>query len=118
MPLTTYRIANEPFYRPVADEIALFEAAWHHRLPVMLKGPTGCGKTRFVEHMAWRLGRPLELSIADVTPVCENSTPTFQAAPASAASVIQVLLRAAEDNSAAAQKNPRPRRPGRGLHHP
>ena len=54
-----YRIAAEPWYRPVADEIDLFTAAWGARMPVMLKGPTGCGKTRFVEHMAWRLGRPL-----------------------------------------------------------
>jgi nitric oxide reductase NorQ protein len=43
----------------VGEEVALFEAAWEARMPVMLKGPTGCGKTRFVEHMAWRLGRPL-----------------------------------------------------------
>ena len=54
-----YRIAAEPWYRPVAEEVALFTAAWGARMPVMLKGPTGCGKTRFVEHMAWRLGRPL-----------------------------------------------------------
>jgi nitric oxide reductase NorQ protein len=54
-----YRIAAEPYYRPVADEIPLFEAAWTERLPVMLKGPTGCGKSRFVEYMAWKLGRPL-----------------------------------------------------------
>ena len=58
-PLAAYRIAREPFYRPVADEVALFEAAYEGRLPMVLKGPTGCGKTRFVEHMAWRLGRPL-----------------------------------------------------------
>lgn len=57
--LAAYRLAAEPYYRPVGDETAVFEAAWRHRLPVMLKGPTGCGKTRFVEHMAWRLGRPL-----------------------------------------------------------
>jgi nitric oxide reductase NorQ protein len=43
----------------VREEIAIFEACYRRRLPVMLKGPTGCGKTRFVEHMAWRLGRPL-----------------------------------------------------------
>ncbi|MBI5258680.1 MAG: CbbQ/NirQ/NorQ/GpvN family protein [Burkholderiales bacterium] len=46
-----------PWYLPVGDEVALFEAAWQARLPVLLKGPTGCGKTRFVEHMAWRLFR-------------------------------------------------------------
>ncbi|MBI4469214.1 MAG: AAA family ATPase, partial [Acidobacteria bacterium] len=54
-----YRIRAEPFYVPANNEIGLFEAAFHSKLPVMLKGPTGCGKTRFVEHMAWKLGRPL-----------------------------------------------------------
>ncbi|MEZ5306204.1 MAG: CbbQ/NirQ/NorQ/GpvN family protein [Pyrinomonadaceae bacterium] len=54
-----YRIENEPFYLPVDNEIALFEAAFAAKLPAMLKGPTGCGKTRFVEYMAYRLGRPL-----------------------------------------------------------
>ncbi|HEY9571629.1 MAG TPA: CbbQ/NirQ/NorQ/GpvN family protein [Pusillimonas sp.] len=48
-----------PYYLPSADEITLFEQCHRNRLAVMLKGPTGCGKTRFVEHMAWRLGRPL-----------------------------------------------------------
>lgn len=47
----------EPFYLAVGDEIELFEAAYAARLPVLLKGPTGCGKTRFIEHMAWRLAR-------------------------------------------------------------
>src|SRR6476469_5741478 len=46
---------DAPWYLPVGDEVELFEAAYHARLPVLLKGPTGCGKTRFVEHMAWRL---------------------------------------------------------------
>lgn len=45
----------EPYYLPIGDEIEVFEAAYEARLPVLLKGPTGCGKTRFVEHMAWRL---------------------------------------------------------------
>ena len=57
MNLDSYRIASEPFYQPVGDEIGVFEAAFAERLPVMLKGPTGCGKTRFVEHMAWRLAQ-------------------------------------------------------------
>jgi nitric oxide reductase NorQ protein len=48
-----------PFYRPQANEMALFEHAWRNQLPVLIKGPTGCGKTRFVQHMAARLGRPL-----------------------------------------------------------
>jgi len=54
-----YRILREPYYEAVADEIEIFEAAYRNRLPVLLKGPTGCGKTRFMEHMAWRLDRPL-----------------------------------------------------------
>lgn len=54
-----FRITEEPYYRAVGREIELFEAAYNGKLPVMLKGPTGCGKTRFVEYMAWRLGRPL-----------------------------------------------------------
>lgn len=48
-----------PYYEPQANEIAIFEAAYRKRLPVMLKGPTGCGKTRFLEHMAYQLKRPL-----------------------------------------------------------
>lgn len=57
--LDQYRIPDEPYYRAVGDEITLFSAAYASRMPVMLKGPTGCGKTRFIEYMAWRLGRPL-----------------------------------------------------------
>jgi nitric oxide reductase NorQ protein len=59
MTLDAYLIRSEPYYRAVGDEIELFEAAYASRLPVMLKGPTGCGKTRFIEHMAWRLQRAL-----------------------------------------------------------
>jgi nitric oxide reductase NorQ protein len=56
-------IRQEPYYEPLSDEIAVFEAAYKNQLPVLLKGPTGCGKTRFIEYMAWKLGRPL-LSVA------------------------------------------------------
>lgn len=52
-------IQAEPYYLSTGNEIQTFEAAYDARLPVMLKGPTGCGKTRFVEHMAYRLKRPL-----------------------------------------------------------
>ena len=52
-------IAREPYYLAVGKEIELFEAAYKAKFPVMLKGPTGCGKTRFIEYMAWRLSRPL-----------------------------------------------------------
>jgi nitric oxide reductase NorQ protein len=48
-----------PYYEPQGNEIAVFEAAYKKRLPVMLKGPTGCGKSRFIEYMAWKLDRPL-----------------------------------------------------------
>lgn len=58
-PLDPYRITKEPFYQPAANEVELYECAYVHRMPLILKGPTGCGKTRFVEHMAWKLGRPL-----------------------------------------------------------
>jgi nitric oxide reductase NorQ protein len=52
-------IEKEPYYEPLGSEIALFEAAYASQIPVLLKGPTGCGKSRFMEYMAWRLKRPL-----------------------------------------------------------
>jgi nitric oxide reductase NorQ protein len=65
---------DEPYYVPAGREVELFQTAHAAGLPVMLKGPTGCGKTRFVEHMAWRLQRPLvtiachdDLSASDLT---------------------------------------------------
>jgi nitric oxide reductase NorQ protein len=54
-----YRVKEQPYYRPVADEVELYQAAYAARMPMMLKGPTGCGKSRFVEYMAWKLERPL-----------------------------------------------------------
>jgi len=54
-----YLINEEPFYQPQADEIELYSAAYEARMPVMVKGPTGCGKSRFIEHMAWKLNKPL-----------------------------------------------------------
>jgi nitric oxide reductase NorQ protein len=59
MDICEFLIEREPYYRAIGDEVALFEAAYAARMPMMLKGPTGCGKTRFVEHMAWRLKKPL-----------------------------------------------------------
>ena len=47
--------SEAPYYLPIGDEIEVFEAAYRQSLPVLLKGPTGCGKTRFVEHMTWKL---------------------------------------------------------------
>lgn len=52
-------VPSEPFYLPIGDEINIFAQCHHEKLAVMLKGPTGSGKTRLVEYMAWRLGRPL-----------------------------------------------------------
>jgi len=52
-----YALEAEPFYRPLADEIEVFQAAYDQRLPVLLKGPTGCGKTRFIEYMAHKIYR-------------------------------------------------------------
>ncbi|MCU1502835.1 MAG: family ATPase [Ilumatobacteraceae bacterium] len=72
---TSVRTA-EPWYLPVGDEVEVFEAAYAARLPVLLKGPTGCGKTRFVEHMAWRLaerrGRHEDLMSRLVTVACHE----------------------------------------------
>src|SRR5919205_1708265 len=66
--------AQEPYYLPTGNEVDVFAACHARGLPVLLKGPTGCGKTSFVEHMAWRLGRPLvtiachdDLSASDLT---------------------------------------------------
>ena len=59
MNLDSYLITEEPYYSPTHNEITLFEAAYANRMPMMLKGPTGCGKTRFVEYMAWKLKIPL-----------------------------------------------------------
>ena len=54
-----YHFSEEPYYVPIADEVELFEAAYMQKIPVLFKGPTGCGKTRFVEYMSYKLGRPL-----------------------------------------------------------
>lgn len=71
------RLTREPWYLPLADEVRLFEAAYEARLPVLLKGPTGCGKTRFIEHMAWRLYRGIdsarrELEVPLITVACHE----------------------------------------------
>ncbi|MFD4402549.1 CbbQ/NirQ/NorQ/GpvN family protein [Nocardia sp. NPDC058499] len=59
MSTTLERETARPYYEPVGDEVATFTAAYRQRMPILLKGPTGCGKTRFVEAMAHQLGRPL-----------------------------------------------------------
>src|SRR6187401_1170156 len=56
-----YTVKEQPFYVASSDEVEIFEAAYRQRVPVLLKGPTGTGKTRFVEYMAWKLGQPLTI---------------------------------------------------------
>jgi len=56
---TQYLIKEEPCYEAIDWEIEFYEAAYGVRMPMMLKGPTGCGKSRFVEYMAWKLKQPL-----------------------------------------------------------
>ncbi|NQU57265.1 MAG: CbbQ/NirQ/NorQ/GpvN family protein [Rhodospirillales bacterium] len=58
-PIEQYLISDEPFYQAIGDEVSLYEAAYGERLPMMIKGPTGSGKSRFIEYMAWKLGKPL-----------------------------------------------------------
>lgn len=57
--ISAYMVTQKPHYVAVAGELELFEAAYQNGIPVLLKGPTGCGKSRFMEFMAWRLKRPL-----------------------------------------------------------
>ncbi len=57
--ISSFFIEDEPYYLPLGKEVSIAQAAYAHGLPLLLKGPTGCGKTRFMEYMAWRLKRPL-----------------------------------------------------------
>ena len=52
-------MSDAPYYLPLANEVEIFEAAYAQRLPLLLKGPTGCGKTRFVEYMSWKIKQDL-----------------------------------------------------------
>ena len=71
-----FRITSEPYYLPTADEVELFETAYGQHMPVLLKGPTGCGKTRFLEYMSWRLhqhaGNREEEGVPLVTVACHE----------------------------------------------
>ena len=68
--LKEYMIGDEPFYLAQGDELSIAEAAFAHTIPLLLKGPTGCGKTRFMQHLAWQLKRPL------VTVACHDDLST------------------------------------------
>jgi len=71
-PFEEFVIAEEPYYLPLADEVEIFSSAYKSRLPVLLKGPTGCGKTRFTEFMTYRLGKELGVSIPLITVACHE----------------------------------------------
>lgn len=66
-------VKAEPFYIASSDEVEIFEAAYRQRVPVLLKGPTGTGKTRFVEYMAWKLGQPLTIVKDSAKPPTEGA---------------------------------------------
>ena len=74
-PIEEYCIKEEPVYLPLRDEIQIVEAAYAQKIPVLLKGPTGCGKTRFVEYMAYKLGR----AITVIQPQSKNAADTSKA---------------------------------------
>src|SRR4030066_2152434 len=71
-PFEEYFITEEPYYLPVGDEEKIFSSAYKARLPFLLKGPTGCGKTRFVEYMTYRLGKENGLSLPLITVACHE----------------------------------------------
>ena len=75
-----YHLKEEPYYVPIGDEVELFEAAYHRKIPVLFKGPTGCGKTKFIEYMSYRLGRPLT-KILGKTNTRKTAEPDGQSLP-------------------------------------
>ena len=117
---TTSELLDEPWYLPVGDEVQMFEAAYQARLPVLLKGPTGCGKTRFVEHMAWRLFRHAEsprraVETPLITVAChEDLTATDLVGPLPAGRRRDGVDRRAADPGGAQRRAVLPRRGGRG----
>ena len=78
-----YIVEKEPFFVPISDEITVFESAYNQRIPILLKGPTGTGKTRFVEYMSWKINNS-KGSTKDVPFLHIDSlfaTPTLQDLP-------------------------------------
>ena len=67
-----YSIDKEPFYVPVSDEIQVFESAYNQKVPILLKGPTGTGKTRFVEYMSWYISSYMKISVPLITVACHE----------------------------------------------
>ncbi len=71
-PFEEYFLLEEPYYLPIGDEEQIFASAYKARLPVLLKGPTGCGKTRFIEHMTYRLGKEMGDPLPLITVACHE----------------------------------------------
>jgi len=71
-PFEEYFIQEEPYYLSIRDEQDIFTSAYKARLPVLLKGPTGCGKTRFVEYMTYRLGKEMGTALPLITVACHE----------------------------------------------
>jgi len=71
-PFEEYFISQEPYYLPLGDEEKIFSSAYKAKLPVLLKGPTGCGKTRFIEFMTYRLGKEMGSSLPLITVACHE----------------------------------------------
>ena len=67
-----YSILKEPFYIPVSDEVQVFESAYNQKVPILLKGPTGTGKTRFVEYMSWYISNNVKKSVPLITVACHE----------------------------------------------
>lgn len=67
-----YLITEEPYYLPIKDEVEIFRAAYKAKLPILLKGPTGCGKTRFIEYMTYLLGKELQVLLPLITVACHE----------------------------------------------
>ncbi len=67
-----YIITEEPYYLPIRDEVEIFRAAYKAKLPVLLKGPTGCGKTRFIEYMTYFLAKELQITLPLITVACHE----------------------------------------------
>ncbi|MBC2713716.1 MAG: CbbQ/NirQ/NorQ/GpvN family protein [Desulfobacteraceae bacterium] len=74
--MNQYMINQKPYYLPVGDEVEIFRAAYLSKIPVILKGPTGTGKTRFVEYMTYLLGKELKRSIPLITVACHEDLTT------------------------------------------
>ncbi len=71
-PFEEWFLSEEPYYLPIADEEQVFTQAYKARLPVLLKGPTGCGKTRFIEYMAYSLGKEMGTPLPLITVACHE----------------------------------------------